>query len=670
MVWFALTFVALTAFAGLAIEYNRWQQIATRAQKAADAAALAGAVFMPENVGNKAFTTAKTLASENGFTNGSNGVTVTTAAGQLPEPAQGHGLDQHQEPVGRARRTTTARRSCAARWPSTSCRRTSGARRTRYGNDPESAAAQPQFWGNVFGPSSNKDKGDAIQSVGPTANATLCNADNCVRPPTPSRRTRTTTPTGYFYGIDVPAGTTGALNVQVFDPAFVHVGDNCGAATRTRTNSLEQRGHAHRGADPGLHRARSRRRCATHRRARSAFCTGDNYYGDGSNTANPWTDVDAARARRLDVGPDQQPDRVPGRVPGRLPGDDATTCPTAPSTPTHLKTLLQQSTNYPGTNPARTFASFFRQWVTICSVASPVQGTYFLQVQTGEEDRRHGGAERRWLEPVRDPGRAWAATSRRPTACTCTATRRWASTRTRPAPNTQFYLTRVLPGEAGKTLMLNFFDTGDASQPGTLAVLPPARLERGRRRVRELPVHANHRGTRPGHRGARFSATATGCKITGVSNTGTPNYNGQWVTWEIPIPRTTRATPPTRSVLDQAAVHLPGGHQRLRHDDLDRVHPRGARPPDPVARRGPMGPVPWCDDVRPVPLAVDREGRRHLPVVRAGRSTPATPTDGRGRVRRRRGRSPPIPWHLWLLAGALAVYLGYRAMQGIEWLLN
>jgi hypothetical protein len=31
---------------------------------------------------------------------------------------------------------------------------------------------------------------------------------------------------------------------------------------------------------------------------------------------------------------------------------------------------------------------------------------------------------------------------------------------------------------------------------------------------------------------------------------------------------------------------------------------------------------------------------------------------------------PPIPWHLWLLAAALAVYLGYRAMQGIEWLLG
>jgi hypothetical protein len=28
----------------------------------------------------------------------------------------------------------------------------------------------------------------------------------------------------------------------------------------------------------------------------------------------------------------------------------------------------------------------------------------------------------------------------------------------------------------------------------------------------------------------------------------------------------------------------------------------------------------------------------------------------------------PVPWHLKLLLGALAVYLGWRAWQGIEWL--
>jgi hypothetical protein len=27
----------------------------------------------------------------------------------------------------------------------------------------------------------------------------------------------------------------------------------------------------------------------------------------------------------------------------------------------------------------------------------------------------------------------------------------------------------------------------------------------------------------------------------------------------------------------------------------------------------------------------------------------------------------PLPWHLKLLAGALAVYLGYRFLQGVEW---
>jgi hypothetical protein len=30
----------------------------------------------------------------------------------------------------------------------------------------------------------------------------------------------------------------------------------------------------------------------------------------------------------------------------------------------------------------------------------------------------------------------------------------------------------------------------------------------------------------------------------------------------------------------------------------------------------------------------------------------------------------PVPWHLKLLGGALVVYLGYRAWQGIEWVLG
>jgi hypothetical protein len=31
---------------------------------------------------------------------------------------------------------------------------------------------------------------------------------------------------------------------------------------------------------------------------------------------------------------------------------------------------------------------------------------------------------------------------------------------------------------------------------------------------------------------------------------------------------------------------------------------------------------------------------------------------------------PTLPWHLWLLAAAVVVYLGFRAWQGIEWVIH
>ena len=30
----------------------------------------------------------------------------------------------------------------------------------------------------------------------------------------------------------------------------------------------------------------------------------------------------------------------------------------------------------------------------------------------------------------------------------------------------------------------------------------------------------------------------------------------------------------------------------------------------------------------------------------------------------------PLPWHFKLLLGAVALYLGYRALQGVEWLVG
>jgi hypothetical protein len=85
--------------------------------------------------------------------------------------------------------------------------------------------------------------------------------------------------------------------------------------------------------------------------------------------------------------------------------------------------------------------------------------------------------------------------------------------------------------------------------------------------------------------------------------------------------------------------------------------------------------MPWCDAcdrfLSPSTVKVDGTCPSCGRVVDAGHAhTPArvtapppqdAPADDEEDL-------PPIPWHLWLLAAALAVYLGYRAMQGIEWI--
>ena len=88
--------------------------------------------------------------------------------------------------------------------------------------------------------------------------------------------------------------------------------------------------------------------------------------------------------------------------------------------------------------------------------------------------------------------------------------------------------------------------------------------------------------------------------------------------------------------------------------------------------------VPWCDAcdrfLSPSTVKVDGTCPACGRVVDAGRAASPTASPAAagadGADRADDESLPPIPWHLWLLAAALAVYLGYRAMQGIEWLLG
>ena len=379
MVWMALTLITLTAFAGLGLEYGRWNNLSTKIQKAADAAALAGAIFMPENVGNKAFNTAKTTASHNGFTNGTSGVIIFTTAGKLPNQLKVTISVPTKNPWGQlvGYNSSTIVRSAVAEYQ---LAQNLGSPENSYGNDPESLLPQPQFWGNLFGPSSSKGKGDAIQSVGATANATLCDADNCA-----SSVNKDYDANGYFYGIDVPAGAAGALNVDIFDPAFVHVGDTCGnnGSDANAVASLTAAQLVPAASIPG-YPAGPTTPAQRYAPNIGPFCTGDNYYGDNGNHLNPWT---VWTLRSPDVSawdPTNNPIVCQAEFPGVFP-EATNDLPNGPIDAARLSTLLQSAATYPGTNPSRSFASFFRQWVNICSVASPIEGTYFLQVQTAKK---------------------------------------------------------------------------------------------------------------------------------------------------------------------------------------------------------------------------------------------------------------------------------------------
>ena len=82
--------------------------------------------------------------------------------------------------------------------------------------------------------------------------------------------------------------------------------------------------------------------------------------------------------------------------------------------------------------------------------------------------------------------------------------------------------------------------------------------------------------------------------------------------------------------------------------------------------------MPWCDEcdrfLSPSTVKVDGTCPSCGRVVDAGHAHPAEPPPAATGEDDEDEHLPPIPWHLWLLAAALAIYLGYRAMQGIEWL--
>jgi Flp pilus assembly protein TadG len=205
----------LMGLAAFATDLGWFYLNANRIQRAADAAALAGVIYMPDKFDTDASDTALQVAAANGFTDGVSGVVVTPSKVQ-----DASGPDSPFElkvtisvdvptfflKVFGEEAQTITRTATAEYLPPLPM----GSPGSTFGNDP-AGGSWVGFWANIHGTYTDTKYGDAYSSWCPDKSGS---GFGCASLPNPSWRDR-----GYLYGVDVPAGTT-SFTVSTLDLAL------------------------------------------------------------------------------------------------------------------------------------------------------------------------------------------------------------------------------------------------------------------------------------------------------------------------------------------------------------------------------------------------------------------------------------------------------------------
>jgi len=518
LVWLALMMVVLLGAGALGVDVAHLHHVKADAQKAADAAALAGAVYLPENEGTGA-SQARSIATKNGFTN------VPVAQRDASRPSQmnvkvSKTVDNFLAGVlGIGSSTVTASASAEYLKPVAM-----GSPANQYGNDPDSAGAPasqtyPNLWGNVTSTGTNKINGNAFTSNACGGGST----DNC------SSSNSDFDPQGYYYTVRFNQAAT--VNLALFDPGFVAVGNNCAAngfnsdlsGAATIPSSTQVVGWP-AGATPGP----SARYAPvsnvnlppTTTNPGNRYCTGDqpfNTAGNGNATNMPSTTY-----------------RVYG--PAELAGAPSSAAPicqpwTFPGFTGNLRTRLLSNNNADRISVSPTaqwLGSYFRQWWTIpgCSITGAAGQEFFVQVNGANGGNGNNNFA------IKATGSGAASVSISGNEKMAIFANAGSNTLT------QFYLARILPSAAGKSLILSFFDIGDAGSgvTGSLTIRPPTDPATAATGLTSFTgcQYTPPPGNSSGPPWGTYQNTSAGCAITGVN---TSQYNGQWVQVRIPIPQ-------------------------------------------------------------------------------------------------------------------------------------
>lgn len=503
----ALMLLPLIAFAGFSTDVGAWYARASRIQRAADAASLAGVVWMPDT--GRATTEALIAARRSGFDSATDpNITITvTPIGQqrLRVTIRDAEVDQFFSTMF-INNVSVAREATAEYVKSVPM----GSPINSLGNDPDGGLT-PNFWLNISGPQGHKANGDrhtAKRCDGGGGSFSGCDGQ------TPTSTNVEYSEDGYTYRIQVSAVSAGALNIQVFDPAFFYTGDTCDTGNLLDPNEANYVTERNTLVAQGLTDAATR-----YVRGNTAYCPGDQDI-NGRNVQTTY----------IVRGPDNTPfDNLDNPV--------ITSCTrTFDAYGGDVYPLLNQNdgiSDGPMGSENVPFPSHFRRWFTMCSIpAGTVQaGDYFLQMRTAanrstppssllnyDSSITTGGFNRYALRAgfgssISGAGVSLFADGRLPIYVN----------QGQGAPNTSFYLARITPEYAGQILQLEFYDVADGSN-SDLTVLPPPDQTGS-----ALSNCTFIRDDSP----PAVVTSGTGCTITGLNNA---TYNGKTVTVQIPIP--------------------------------------------------------------------------------------------------------------------------------------
>ncbi len=543
MVWFGLVLVVLLTMAGAAIDVWGWWYNGNLHQRAADSAALAGVVFMPEDpVAARA--TALDIARANGVPAAD--VTIETssensslAANELRVVVNKRISTRFLKLIGVT--GTDVGRDATAQYTS---RLPMGSPEQFLGRDPE-RGQNPGFWISVSGRGEAKVGGDRYQNS--TCGATYVYSCD-------SGTTTEYSEQGYAFSVEMNSAPTGPIKIEVYDP----VSTEASSQDCTNTGRLPLGGatgytallpaiQARYGlTDPFL--------AARYQPGDTIWCSGD--VGGGNQTSAAGANITTFITREPDRTQASDFDNPPLDASANTPDSGCTRqfrgTNLAPygSTRTVYQILAGQAggpTAAANNATADALQAVYRRWVNVCTISLAdaqawwTAGTKSIIVQvrsnaelndpfaavgstTGHAGRNHF-ALRAYYDPLNTnvfqaSGLSIYAQGKLPLHNGAAGN-----------STTEFFVTRVPPGNAGRTLSLSFYDIADAAGTVQFQIVPPAGFGGSFTDCTFTRFQGNNNGTNSDV--GLGGATATGCTISGMTNSA---YNGRLVQTRIRVP--------------------------------------------------------------------------------------------------------------------------------------